>query len=290
VAYTDSGGFVAFFDNINLTGDHHAIASARRERVVSLLSREFEILDSFATGSISNYTAVKEHADLDVILVLHWSKHIKDKKASEVLGAVQNHLSEFRTGRRNGQAVTLYYESWPDVDIVPVSRVVNNDNTVNYYSVPDMNDEKWLVSRPRKHSKALTDANSSFGQEFKKIVKMLKWWNHQHSGLMKSYHIEVLALKIFTGKTFSNFPWDVFTFFDQASTLTESLLFDDDGNTVDEYLYLKADKRTEILKRLTTAKDKTRDVWYATYDNRGEHARALGIWRQVFGDKFPTYG
>ena len=228
--------FDLFFDNINLTGDHHAVAAARRERVVSMLEKKFEILDSFRTGSISNYTAVKRHADLDVLLVLHWSKHIKDKKPSEVLGAVQSHLSEFRTGRCNGQAVTLYYESWPDVDIVPVSRADNADGSVNYYSVPDMNDEKWLISRPNKHSKALTDANGSFGDEFKKLVKMLKWWNHQHSALMKSYHIEVLALKIFGNKVFSSFPWDIFTFFDEASTLTESLLFDDYGNTVDEYL------------------------------------------------------
>lgn len=290
MAYTVSGAFATFLENINLTGDHHAIALTRRERVVSLLGREFEILDSFATGSVSNYTAVKGHADLDVILVLHWTKHIKDKKPSEVLGAVQSHLSEFRTGRCNGQAVTLYYESWPDVDIVPVSRTDNDDGRVNYYSVPDMNDEKWLVSRPRKHSKALTDANNSFGQEFKKLVKMLKWWNHQHSALMKSYHIEVLALKIFNGKTFSHFPWDVYTFFDEASKLTESLLFDDDGNTVDEYLFLKFDKRAEILKRLRAARDKARDAWYATYDNRGEDAKAIGIWSQIFGDKFPSYG
>lgn len=290
MAYTVPYSFDLFFKNINLPGDHHATASARRARVVSLLEKEFEILDSFATGSISNHTAVTGHADLDLMVVLHWGKHIKNNKPSEVLGAVQSHLSEFRTGRRNGQAVTLYYESWPDVDIVPVSRMDNADGSVNYYSVPDMNDEKWLVSRPRKHSKALTNGNGSFGDEFKKIIKMMKWWNHQHSALMKSYHIEVLALKIFSGKVFSEFAWDIYTFFDEASTLTESLLFDDEGNTVDEYLYLKWAKREEILKRLRTAKDKARDAWYATYNGIEEHEKAIGIWRQLFGEEFPAYG
>ena len=290
MAYSVPYSFDLFFESINLKGDHHAVASARRDRIVSLLSKGFEILDAFATGSVSNHTAVKDHADLDVIVALHWGKHIKDKKPSEVLAAVQQHLSEFRTGRRNGQAVTLYYESWPNVDIVPVSRTDNNDGSVNHYSVPDMNEEHWLVSRPRKHSAALKQANSDYGPEFKKIVKIIKWWNHQHSCLLRSYHIEVLALKIFKNATFGEYTWEVFQFFDQAHALTENLLWDDDGNNIDDYLCFKFDCRKEILKRLHTAKDKAREAWSLTYNGKNEAEKAIGLWRQIFGSEFPAYG
>jgi hypothetical protein len=289
MAYTVPASFQSFFDNINLNGDHHEIASARRDRIVSLLGREFEILDAFATGSISNYTAVKGHADLDVMVVLHWGKHVKDKRPSEVLAVVQEHLSEFRTGRRNGQAVTLYYDTWPNVDIVPVSRSVNGDGSVNYYSVPDMNDETWLVSRPGKHAKALQDRNAAFGPEFKKIIKIIKWWNHYHSSLLRSYHIEVLALTIFENSVFDEFSWQILRFFEQACSLTEYPLWNDDGNAVDEYL-LHSDKRQEILKRLRTARDKSRDAWACTYGGSTQTEKAIGIWRQIFGEQFPAYG
>ena len=289
MAYTVPYSFDLFFGNINLPGDHHATAAARRERVVSLLSKGFEILDSFATGSISNYTAIKEHADLDVMVVLHWTKHINGRKPSAVLADVQSHLSEFRTGRRNGQAVTLYYETWPNVDVVPVSKTTNSDGSLSHYSVPDMNTERWVESRPRAHSAALTNANADFGDQFKKIIKMLKYWNRQHSTLMKSYHIEVLALKILGGRQFNSYSWDVYNFFKEAVDLTQTLLWHN-GENVDDYLYLQHDKRQEILKRLTTARDKALDAWALTYGDRDEHKQAIEKWRQLFGSEFPAHG
>src|SRR5579863_3196057 len=153
MAYTVSYSFDLFFDDINLTGDHRSTAAARRDRIVSLLKNDFEILEAFPTGSIPRYTAVRGYADLDVMVVLHWSRHIKGKQPSEVLGGVQRSLSAYRTGvRRNGQAVTLYYDSWPNVDIVPVYRTVDDKGQVTHYNVPDMNHEEWIESNPKDHS------------------------------------------------------------------------------------------------------------------------------------------
>src|SRR4029077_16153886 len=137
-------------------GEHHDTADSRRKRVVSLLEKDFTILDSFPTGSIPRYTALKGNADLDVIVVLHWEKHIKNKSPEQLLQDVRDALGEYRTNvRKNGQAVTLYYESWPNVDIVPVSKTNNNNGTINHYNVPDVNSGGWLISRPRKHSKQI---------------------------------------------------------------------------------------------------------------------------------------
>src|SRR5687767_762602 len=125
--YTVSLSFEKFFENINLSGDHRSTSSTRMDDVVGKLKRSFDVLDSFATGSIPRYTAIRDHADLDVIAVLHWGKHAKSKKPSMVLQDVRDALAEYRTGvRKNGQAVTLYYKTWPNVDIVPVIRYVNN--------------------------------------------------------------------------------------------------------------------------------------------------------------------
>jgi hypothetical protein len=289
MAYTVPYSFDLFFDGINLSGDHHSTATSRRERLVSLLENDFTILDSFSTGSIPRFTAVTGYADLDVMVVLHYGKHIQSKKPSEVLKAVQEALSEYRTGvRRNGQAVTLYYKSWPDVDIVPVSRVADDSGKVVSYSVPDMTHEEWIASKPDMHSDEMLQRNKSFGEQFKKIVKMIKWWNHQHSELMESYHIEVLALHSLTG-SFGSYSWDVFRFFEVAATMAQNLLFHN-GTTVDQYLYLNPVMRQQIVKRLETARDKAREAWYYTYPPNSDDKKAIEIWRQIFGDKFPAYG
>jgi len=68
--YTVSASFERFIDNISLTGDHRDIATSRKDALVSLLENTFEIVDSFPTGSIPRYTALKGSADLDVMVVL----------------------------------------------------------------------------------------------------------------------------------------------------------------------------------------------------------------------------
>lgn len=287
MVYTVSAAFDEFCQNISLSSTYHDTANKRRDRLVSLLKNDFTILDSFSTGSIPRYTAISGYADLDIMVVLYYGKHMKDKLPSEVLAGVQKSLSGYKTRvRRNGQAVTLYYDTWPNVDIVPVSITVNDDGSVKHYNVPNMNNETWLKSRPRKHSSALTDHNGICGDKFKRIIKMIKWWNKQHGDYLQSFHIEVLALQIFTS-TISDYSWSVFEFFDRATTLVASSLYYED-DYVDSYL--DSVNRSEAVKRLKTARDKAFSAWYLTYGENNDHQRAITTWRQIFGEKFPVYG
>ncbi len=145
MAYTVAVSFDKFRENIELTGDHRDTANRRKDDIVESLKNDLTILEAFPSGSIPRYTAVTGYADLDVIVVLHYGKHIKDKKPSQVLQAVRDTLAEYKTNvRKNGQAVTLHYKTWPNVDIVPVSRTTNSDGSVNHYNVPNMNDETWI--------------------------------------------------------------------------------------------------------------------------------------------------
>jgi SMODS domain-containing protein len=286
--YTVPASFNKFVENISLTGDHKETATARKDRVVSLLSNSFTILDGFATGSVPRGTALKTVADLDVMVVLHWSKHIKAKSPKQVLQDVRDALAEYRTNvRKNGQAVTLYYDSWPNVDIVPVSRTTNDDGSVNHYNVPNMNSDRWLQSRPRRHSNNIEAKANYCGAYFKPLIRIIKQWNQAHSDLMEPYHIEVLCLKVFN-VAISDYSWSVFQFFDGAATLVRSRLAYEDG-FADDYL-ADEDDRAKVLDRIETARDKARTAWYLTYEGRDDHEGAIEVWRQILGDKFPAYG
>jgi Second Messenger Oligonucleotide or Dinucleotide Synthetase domain len=285
--YTVPVSFDKFIENITLTGDHHETARARRERIVSLLENSFTILDSFPSGSIPRRTALKAHADLDVIVVLHWTKHVKDKSPEQLLQDVRDALGEYRTNvRKNGQAVTLNYETWPDVDIVPVSRTSNNDGTVNHYNVPDVTSGGWLKSRPRKHSIQIESKAKECGDKFRPIIRMIKQWNTEHSDMLESFHIEVMAIRIFDAPI-TDYPWAVYRYFEQALVLASSKLAYEDEYADD---YLDSYQRAEILKRLETARDKASEAWYLTYNGRNQHEEAIEIWHQIFGEKFPAYG
>lgn len=287
MAYTVEASFNSFYENINLSGDHRQTANARRDNIVAVLSKTFEIVESFSTGSIPKFTGLKAHADLDVMVVLHYSKHIKGKTPTQVLQDVRNVLAEWRTGaRKNGQAVTLYYKTWPNVDIVPVSRFINNDNTVSHYEVPDSNTDTWIASRPKLHASNIESKSSSCGYNFRRIIKMIKHWNKIHSNYLQSYHLEVLALNIFN-ENMDDTQWEVFQFFEKARPLLETPLWHELG-FVDDYLTYS--DRREVLKRFDTAIEKSRLAWSKTYNGKNDHMGAINIWRQIFGDKFPSYG
>lgn len=287
MAYTVAVSFDKFYDNINLSGDHRSTANGRKADIVKQLETKFTIVEAFSSGSIPRFTALKGHADLDVIVALHYGKHTKNKAPTQVLASVREAVSEWRTGaRKNGQAVTLYYKTWPNVDIVPVSRSVNDDGAVTHYNVPNSNDDSWIKSRPKTHSRSIESRASDCGQSFRRIIKMIKHWNHIHSDYLQSYHIEVLALKTLNG-TLSDMSWDIFSFFNNARPLLEGSLWHDVGYADN---YLTFSDRVEVLKRFDTAISKSRDAWYKTSGTNDDHRGAIEIWRQIFGSEFPSYG
>lgn len=285
--YTVAVSFDTFYNNINLAGDQRETANTRRDDVVSKLGKTFTIIEAFNAGSIPKYTALKGHADLDVIVALNWGKHIKDRTPTQVLQSVRDALAEWRTGaRKNGQAVTLIYKTWPNVDIVPVSRTIDDDGSVAHYNVPDSNTNAWIKSRPKEHAAAIEAKASNCGSNFRQIIKMIKHWNRIHSDYLQSYHIEVLALRVFNGNL-DDTTWNVFQFFSEARKLLEKPIWYDTG-LADEYLSWT--DRQEVLKRFDTATNRSRDAWYKTHGGNTDHKGAIEIWQQIFGSAFPNYG
>ena len=115
MAYTIEGAFNAYYEQINLNGDYRALAASRKEHLIGMLEQKLHVVAAFASGSIPKYTALSNHADLDIFVVLHFSLHCSGKSPSEVLTLVREVLENKPSVRRNGQAVTLKYTTFPDV-------------------------------------------------------------------------------------------------------------------------------------------------------------------------------
>lgn len=287
VVWTVGAAFDNFYSSINLPDTHRSTANARRDDVAHYLGSKLKVMEAFNSGSIHRYTALKRYADLDVVVALHYAKHIEGKGPAKVLQSVRDALGEYRTNvRKNGQAVTLHYKTWPNVDIVPASRVVNDNGTVIEYRIPDMKSGIWIASNPRIHSNDIEQKSQKIGPLFRRTIKMVKWWNKKHSNYLQSYHIEVIALRAFDVNP-GEYSWGIFKFFDKAVDLTSAPLWHDKGFADN---YLNFSDRQELLKRLKTARDIAGSAWYLTYGERNDHAEAIAKWRQLFGDKFPGYG
>ena len=165
---------------------------------------------------------------------------------------------------------------------MPARRIGNSP----VYRIPDMNSERWINSKPEKHSEVMNCRNMTCGEFFKRIVKMIKWWNHQHSSFLQSFHIEVIALKTFNSQI-SHYPRAVYIYFSSAAQRVKSPLWYD-GSQVDSYL--DNQKRKEAVIRLETARRKALEAWKCTLGRNNDYERAVNLWRQIFGDRFPRYG
>jgi hypothetical protein len=73
VVYTVPVAFEEFRQKLEPAPYNQADATARKDRLVEVLSAEFDVLDSFATGSRPRYTAVRGVSDLDIMVVLHYN-------------------------------------------------------------------------------------------------------------------------------------------------------------------------------------------------------------------------
>lgn len=285
MAWTIDTAFDEFHSEIALLGEHRTAANARKDWIVSQLKPRLHVLDAFAFGSITKHTAISEHADVDILVRLHYGEHIKDRKPSAVLSTLRTALGPGAGEvRRNGQAVTVKFKSWPSVDVVPACGLVNTEGKLTEYKIPDMRRETWLITDPKAHARRIAFAASDRGPNFRRLIKMIKHWNRRQSKRLQSYHIEVVALEMTSD--WADMSWSMFQFFDAARAKLAFHWYDGDDVTA----YIDWADRPVYDAQLRTAEAAASDGWHATYNTRSDHKTAISSFGRLFGRAFPSYG
>jgi hypothetical protein len=281
--YTIPYSFNTFIERISITGNQAVTAESRCRSIVSLLDKEFEILESFPLGSLVSGTSLSGYADADVMLVLHYGMHAEGKSPTEFLQLVRDKLSDYNTrmAKKNGQAVTLFFKTWPNVDIVPAYRVADN-GSIYCYKIPNVNDNTWIETRPKIHVNKMKSAS----KQKIHLIKMIKEWNRKHSAYLSSFHIEVMALSY--DNFFDDYAWHTFKFFEHMHTKIKTYIPLPSGVSgfVDDYLSY-AD-RLEVTNRIESALGKSRVAWSAHHNNNDKES--IEKFGKIFGDRFPSYG
>lgn len=275
--------FDKFIEKISVSGSLFETANSRSKSIVNLLNKDFSILEAFPLGSLVSGTALKGYADADVMLVLHYGKHIEGKSPTQVLQNVRDKLSEYNTrmAKKNGQAVTLYFKTWPNVDIVPAARFSNNGQ-IYCYKIPNMNNNTWIETRPKIHVQNMARISASKTN----LVKMIKEWNRKHSSYLSSFHIEVMALSY--DDFYEDYAWHVFKFFEHMSEKIQYKIPSPAGlgGYVDDYLSYS--DRQEAKRRIEAALSASWAAWSDSYNKKDKDS--IDGFGRIFGERFPSYG
>jgi len=288
-----SQAFETLRANLEITDLQGETVSTRQQNVRKIVESGLSVTDSFLTGSYKRSTMIAplSEADIDVFMVLdnqYFYRHDAGNNMGQagLLDLVKRTLRETYTKTpdisRNGQAVTIRFEDFM-VDVVP-----GFNRQGGGFLIPNAITQSWISTDPKKHVDLFSNANAAHDGDFIPLVKMIKAWNKNIGQHFRSFHLEVMVLQILDNVTISDFPAGVRYFFDKGREKIKYQTADPAGFSGDVGSYISsAAQIQEAIGRFQTAFD--RAIKAEDYAKRGYVPDAIGEWKKIFGDYFPSY-
>lgn len=290
--------FKKFKSNLELNEKERTNASKRQIEVRECLDQDFQIDRSFLTGSYARWTKSKPLKDVDIFFVLGKDEeHYRSKHPNEVLTAFYNSLVDAygddavtKQGRSIGVDFGVVVDSADNTDyrVVSVDAVpafVKGDN----YEIPNNATGKWMGTNPEIHAAKAVAAHQAYGNEWKGLVRMVKYWNqnprHGEKPIKPSFLIEVMAMQCLYGGWGGTHDREIQAFF---ATLRDRIHEDwPDPAGLGAPVSDRMDSAM-IARAQSILNQANRDIATAiNFSRQGKNGEALSAWRSFFGPKFP---
>jgi hypothetical protein len=285
MASTIDEGFEEMRSNLEITDLQEETISTRQKNVRNALEDDFVILDSFLTGSYRRNTMISplKEADVDIFIVLDPKYYGGDQGVllQNVKTALLKTYPKTPDISPDGHAVTITFTDFK-VDVVP-----GFYRTGGGYLIPDAQLNRWLATDPKKHVEIWTAANKAHKGDLVPLLKMLKGWNKSRR-VLRSFHLETLALSVLDGVRISSFPSGARYVFDKARNKIAQKLADPAGYSDDVAAHVNTQEGiAKIVKRLEWAYDTA--VKAERLEDDGRTEEAFDRWGSIFKGYFPTY-
>lgn len=291
--------FRKFKSRLELNDREQQNASTRQKEVRDFLDSKFEIDRSFLTGSYARWTKTKPLKDVDIFFVLKESerKKYRDKAPSVVLDAFYAALLE-KYGKdalkKQGRSINIDFGVVADVDDNTDYRVISVDVVPAFasgddYEIPDAEAGKWIKTNPKTHAEKATAAHQAYSNEWKGLVRMVKYWNnnprHGEKPVKPSFLLEVMALDCLHGGWGGAFDREVQALFATLADRITDAWPDPAGLGPPVSNGMDATRKARAKELLMKA---SREATLAIdHVRRGRNGEALQAWRALFGPKFP---
>lgn len=292
MATTTAKAFDEFHGKLLPTDKQHETIKARRDKTHEYLLSSFgsdsdmPLMETTLIGSAARSTIIRPIDDIDVLAVFSDENNVYENSyasnSQDFLQRIKRALDEFeiKTVGARGQAVRLFYQAAPHVDIAPVFHEGNG-----IYLLP-AGDGSWIRTSPADQAKWFKERCDLLGAAYlRKLIRVLKRWNSVHDYRFKSFHLEVLVANLFISLG-GNTRDALAIFFEQAySNLS---VMDPAGLGGDLSSYMSWSDRQSLQSRLSNAATRARNAIAAEED--GNHEESIRLWRIELGSEFPAYG
>jgi predicted nucleotidyltransferase len=290
--------FRKFKSRLELNDREQKNASQRQTEIREYLDTKFAIERSFLTGSYARYTKTKPLKDIDIFFVLKESeRHYRSKAPSLVLTDYYNALVEKygdKAVKKQGRSVNVDFGVHVDAEDNTDYRILSVDVVPAFadgddYEIPDADSGKWIKTNPDIHAEKATKAHQAYSNEWKGLVRMVKYWNnnarHGEKPIKPSFLIEVMALECLYGGWQGRFDYELQAFFATLADRIADKWPDPAGLGPPISDGMDAARKVRARELLLTA---NRDAGVAiNHARQGRNGEALRAWRELFGPKFP---
>jgi hypothetical protein len=291
--------FHKFKSRLELNDREQTNASQRRTEVREYLETKFAVARSFLTGSYARHTKTKPLKDIDIFFVMKDSeRHYRSKTPSAVIDdfcdALVGKYGE-KAVRKQGRSVNVNFGVLIDSEDNTDYRIVSIDTVPafesgNDYEIPDTECGKWIKTNPDIHADKAVAAHKNFSNEWKGLVRMVKYWNNnaRHGSdkpVKPSFLIEVMALQCLYGGWRGRFDYELQGFF---QTLADRI-FDEwpDPAGLGPPISNGMDNARKARARDLLAQASKEASIAINLARQGQNGEALKAWRALFGPKFP---
>lgn len=291
--------FRKFKSRLELNDKEQANASARQNEVRDYLDTKFSIENSFLTGSYRRHTKTKPLKDIDIFFVLKDSeRHYRNKAPSVVIGDFYDALVEKYDKdavRKQSRSVNVDFGVVVDADDNTDYRILSVDVVPAFaagddYEIPDTDSGAWIKTNPKIHAEKATAAHQAFSNEWKGLVRMVKYWNNnpKHGDdkpVKPSFLIEVMALECLYGGWQGRFDIEIQALFATLADRIFDTWPDPAGlgppisNGMDD-----ARKQRARDQLMAASREASLAINHTRQSRNGE---ALAAWRALLGKKFP---
>jgi hypothetical protein len=296
---TTAEAFMKFRSRLELNEKEQNDASRRQREIRAHMDEEFDIERDFLTGSYARHTKTKPLKDVDIFCVLgEKERHYRKKPPLNLLGAVERSLAKKYGSscvKRQRRSVTVDFGVNPDAedktnyqvlsfDVVPAFTLGDN------YEIPDTGGNGvgggWTKTNPSVHAEKAVEAQKAYGQEWKGLVRMMKYWNNHHEKpISPSFLIEVMAHEVLHPPYGGDHAREMQFFFAALAGRIHETWEDPArlgppvSDSMDYATRALAENALRVAERQAAhALDLTR---------RARQGDALNAWRDLFGPMFP---
>lgn len=252
----------------------------------------------YEAGSLQPYTLLSDGLQWNPLLTPRWANGpwvSSSKVVKEFTSVLQRKFSQTKI-KPDGQAVSVqmtYGETSVGnglgFDVVPCfSLAPQRQEDRRLYLIPD-GKCGWMKTNPLTDASIADLLQESHNKNFRKIVKIIKYWNGEHlGGKLNSYFIELAVARQLWDKAVRSQPVDTLSFgvalgfwaVQQATLKGAQDSWITGAPKVYSGLLLAGD-----LLRLKAATDDACAAWED--EKAGRMPSAVAKWKRVLGDKFP---